>query len=176
MVECKVLLSPSHGGRRILRDNMTINTHANCQRLIASRLISEWCRRSFCSHLIFVANTLTFGGRGEVQRMLQTRTIVLYSPIIHGSLRPPVSTDLTISKNMGTPACMTFFVCRNGLGNGQYLSVAFAIVPSKGGECCVFSCVKMRDGAITVKVETRNEKGGPLCKMKHGDASLLSKK
>lgn len=141
MVEYKVLLSPSHGGRRILRDNMIINTHANCQRLIASRFSSEWCRRSSCSHLIFVANTLTFGGRGEVQnlRTLWTRTNVLYSPIIHGSLRPPVSTDLKISKNMGTPASMTFVVCRNGLGNGQYLSVGSSSFPLKETSAACFS-------------------------------------
>lgn len=168
MVEYKVLLSPSHGGRRILRDNMTINTHANCQRLIASCFTPEWCRRSLCSHLIFVANTLTFGGRGEVQSLgtLRTWTNVLYSAIIHGSLRPPVSPDLKISKNMGDTCICDLFVCRNGLGNGQYLSVGSSSFPLK--ETSVFLCEEVR--WRNHKVETRNEKVAPLCKMKRGDA------
>lgn len=134
MLKHKASLSSSPGGRRILRDNTTINTHANCQRLIASRFTSEGCRTSFCSHLIFVANTLTFGGRGEVRSlgMLRTRANVLCSPIIHGSLRPPVGTDLKIS-NMETPCAYDLFASRNGLGNGQYVSV----VSSKGDVCRV---------------------------------------
>lgn len=50
--------------------------------------------------------------------MLRARADVLYSPIIHGSLRPPVGTDLEIS-NMETPARMTFLLAEMGLEMGN---------------------------------------------------------
>lgn len=100
----------------VVEEFYEINTHANCQRLIVSCWTSEGSDEtmvpSFCCHPFSVANALTFRGRGEVQslRMLRTQNNVLYPPIIHGSLRPPVSSNLKVWKTVGTPARMTFFL------------------------------------------------------------------
>lgn len=131
MVEYKVLLSPSHGSRRILRYNVTINTRANRLRLIASRFTSVPTILLLSPHLCCQHFNFWRQGRSSEPRDApNTDRCPLFT---HYSWITTTTSQYRFKdfQEYGDTCIYDLFVCRNGLGNGQYLSVGASSFPLK---------------------------------------------